>query len=94
MEIGKNDLAKLIIDRSKSTDEVDKQIDFSANEFQKLEEKNEGSELVSDREEEIIPTGAEIGVQLHEREAGRPKSEERPKSKRRENHYVGKRKWI
>ena len=48
-EIEKNDLEELIIDRSKSADEVNNQIDFSAKEFQKLEGENEGSELANEK---------------------------------------------
>ena len=84
-EIEKKDMEELIIDRPKSNDEANRQIEFLANEFQRLEENEEEAESRGESEEESKSSEEEMEMQFPEKETGIPKREERPRMKRREN---------
>ena len=85
MEIEESDLEGQIIDRSGTPEEINTQIDVSADEFQKLEFPRESGEQLYGGEEDVLPGEEVMGNPLLERMAvGSPKRVERPKMKRRE----------
>ena len=83
-EIEKNDSEELIIGRSKTTEEVNTQIDISADEFRKLEENKEDGEFPNERGGDVLPEEGEMGNPLRENEVDNPRAAELPKVKRRE----------
>ena len=82
--IGKCDFKGLIIDRSKTREGVNTQIDVSADLFQKLDFLRKNAEQSYDGEEDVLPTEEAIGNPLPERRASDiSERAERPKMKRR-----------
>ena len=75
-------MEELIIDRSKTTDEINTQIDISADELQKLEENKEDGELANGWGEYGLPGEEGVGNPLRGNESGNPRGSERPKVKR------------
>ena len=60
-EIEKSDFKGLIIDRSKTTEEINTQIGVSPGEFQKLKFARESEEQLYEWEEDVLPVGGSDG---------------------------------
>ena len=83
--IEKIDYKGLIIDRSRTPEDINTQNDVAAGEFQKLEFSRESGDQLYGGGEDVLPGEEAMGSPLLERmEADCPKRVDRPKMKRRE----------